>query len=623
MTSTNRSSRARWLAPADAYARTILVLGLNIPFLLLALSRYLGGIDPASVTGVYALLTAIGYYTLALQVIITLLFIVTAWSPRIAMIVAASLMGLVLSYLVIDGVVYSVYRYHIDAFWLHYLLGSFSGVGVSGATMWVGVLAIAGIAALQWLVVRVARRVRARHRWALAVSLVALACFAGSQAIHVLAYERNDSRITQITPRLPFYFPITSHSDAVKYAHVLPVLSESHAMEEGDTRSLRYPLEDVSAPAGGRRPNILVILLESWRFDTMNERVSPHMYRFAQRSSVFNHHFSSGNSTPSGVFSVFYGLHPTYWTAVKANSATVDNPVLIDVLQQQQYAFGIFADSHFQRHKIKDGMFRGIEVKEEFEGRTPDLKDADLTRDLIDFAAASHAAGRPFFGFAFYKSTHFNYHYPKDHAPFTPARKLNLALAGGLHDDREAFLNDYLNSVHYTDELVGRLVAALDSTGALANTIVVITSDHGEEFDDNKADYWGHTGNFTGYQTRVPMIVYVPWQPPRTVTEPTAHVDIPPTLLIEGLGCTAPAESYSTGRNLFGPLPAGRPFVISSYINHAIVSGESVYVVYPMYVQKYNLWDINGETGVLEPDAARTVMEEMSRFYRDESTAAR
>jgi membrane-anchored protein YejM (alkaline phosphatase superfamily) len=107
------------------------------------------------------------------------------------------------------------------------------------------------------------------------------------------------------------------------------------------------------------------------------------------------------------------------------------------------------------------------------------------------------------------------------------------------------------------------------------------------------------------------------------VTEPTAHVDIPPTLLTEGLGCTAPAASYSSGLDLFGPLPAARPFVVCSYINHAIVSGEDVFVIYPMYVQKYRLWDIGGEAGSLPPAAARSMMEEMSRFYRDESTAAR
>lgn len=621
---TLRSIRAWWCSRADTYARTVLVLGLNIPFLFLALTRYLGGVDPSSIAGVYAMLTAFGYYTLALLVIITLVFLLSGYSHRAPLVITGVVLTLALSYLVIDGVIYRVYRYHIDAFWLQYLMGSFSGVGISGATVWIGVAGIGVIAGFEWLVLRLARRIRARHRWAVAVSVFGLLCFAGSQAIHVLAYERNDARITQITPRLPFYYPITSHSDAVRYAHVLPVLSEERSIDEGDTRSLRYPLKDVVGriPANGRRPNILVILLESWRWDTMNQQVSPQMYAFSKRSSRFENHLSSGNSTPSGVFSVFYGIHPTYWTAVKANSAAVDNPVLIDALKANHYAFGIYADSHFDRHKIKDGMFRGIEVKETFAGRTTDAKDADLTAQLIDFMTSNHASGQPFFAFAFYKSTHFNYYYPPDDAPFKPTRKLNFATAG-LHDNREAFFNDYRNAVHYTDELVGRAIAALDSSGALANTIVVITSDHGEEFDDNRADYWGHTGNFTGYQTRVPMIVYVPWKEPRVVSAPTAHIDIPPTLLEEGLGCDTPVESYSNGLDMFGSLPNRRPFVVCSYINHAIVSGDDVFVVYPMYVQKYKLWDINAGAGSLPPDAAREVMEGMSRFYREDATAAR
>jgi hypothetical protein len=63
--------------------------------------------------------------------------------------------------------------------------------------------------------------------------------------------------------------------------------------------------------------------------------------------------------------------------------------------------------------------------------------------------------------------------------------------------------------------------------------------------------------------------------------------------------------------------------VITSYVNHAIVSGDNVYVVYPMYVQKYKLWDIKADAPAIPPAVARQVMDEMSRFYREESTAAR
>jgi membrane-anchored protein YejM (alkaline phosphatase superfamily) len=52
---------------------------------------------------------------------------------------------------------------------------------------------------------------------------------------------------------------------------------------------------------------------------------------------------------------------------VKANNAVVHNPVLIDALEANGYSFGIYANSHFERHKIKYAVFRGIEVHESFE----------------------------------------------------------------------------------------------------------------------------------------------------------------------------------------------------------------------------------------------------------------
>src|SRR5207249_3295947 len=133
------------------------------------------------------------------------------------------------------------------------------------------------------------------------------------------------------------------------------------------------------------------------------------------------------------------------------------------------------------------------------------------------------------------KSTHYSYYYPPANARFWPHRKLNVALAG----DRSmigSYLNDYRNSVNYVDGLVGDVVRSLEAAGLMGNTIVVVTGDHAEEFNDNGAGYWGHSSNFTEYQTHVPMVMYVPGQPPRRVTAVTTHVDIPTTLIQEICG---------------------------------------------------------------------------------------
>lgn len=619
-----RSSIRAWLeARAESYVHVNVALCLNVPLLYLVLLRQLEGVDLTSLPGVYASLVIIGYYVLVLQLLITGVFMACSFSTRLAVPVCTAVIAVALSYFLADDIVYRVFRFHIDVFWLQYALTSFSGIGIPGRLVGAAAAALVAIVVLEAGLFRLARRVPSPRLVAGGMVVAAVVAYATSQVMHIVAYEKNDARFTHITPRLPFYYPIVSHRDAARYASFLPMIGGDVAPDA--PVSLAYPSRAVScAPSPhSRRPNILMLVLESWRYDTMDDEVSPNIARFARRSSVFENHFSSGNATPSGIFSLFYGIHPTYWTAVKANSTSIHNPVLIDALEANGYAFGIYADSHFQRHKIKDAVFSGIEVHEAFAGRTADAKDRDLTEQIAAFAEDSHRAGHPFFGFAFYKSTHFSYYYPKDSARFLPATKLNIATTPPRDRNRQEFLNDYRNAVHYTDGLIGGLLERLEASGILENTIVVITSDHGEEFDDNHANYWGHTGNFTGYQTQVPMIVYVPWEQPRRVTRVTAHVDIPPTLLREGLGCSDDVKTYSNGVDLFGPIPKERPIVVSSYVNHAVIVGNDVLVVYPMAVQKYSLWDINQQAGTPRADLVGQVVEEMSRFYRRDVLAHR
>jgi uncharacterized protein len=140
---------------------------------------------------------------------------------------------------------------------------------------------------------------------------------------------------------------------------------------------------------------------------------------------------------------------PTYWADVKANSTVIDYPVLIDVLKDHGCAIGIYADSQFGRHKIKDTTFRGSEVHEAFAGATTDATDQDMTAQLIEFVEAQHQEGRPAFGFAFYKSTHYGYHYPPETARFLPFRTLNYALC--VDEDVPLYLNHYRKAVRYVD----------------------------------------------------------------------------------------------------------------------------------------------------------------------------
>jgi membrane-anchored protein YejM (alkaline phosphatase superfamily) len=99
--------------------------------------------------------------------------------------------------------------------------------------------------------------------------------------------------------------------------------------------------------------------------------------------------------------------------------------------------------------------------------------------------------------------------------------------------------------------VAGRLLAALERAELLDDTLVVLTGDHGEEFQE--CGYWGHTSNFTPEQLHVPLVIKGPGVVPGVERAPTSHVDLPATVL-EMLGADPALRSgWTLGRDLLAP----------------------------------------------------------------------
>jgi arylsulfatase A-like enzyme len=104
----------------------------------------------------------------------------------------------------------------------------------------------------------------------------------------------------------------------------------------------------------------------------------------------------------------------------------------------------------------------------------------------------------------------------------------------------------YDNSILHVDRTLDQFFGRLLEGGYLANTIVVITADHGEAHGERGQE--GHARNVYPETTGVPWILSLPFrlQPGLVITQPTANVDIWPTLL-ELLGL--PAMENTDGRS--------------------------------------------------------------------------
>lgn len=81
-----------------------------------------------------------------------------------------------------------------------------------------------------------------------------------------------------------------------------------------------------------------------------------------------------------------------------------------------------------------------------------------------------------------------------------------------------------------TDSYLGKIFHALYNTKEWTNTVIAITSDHGEEFMEH-GNVVGHGANLYSTTTRVPLIMRVPGTKKRNVTVPAESIDIFPTLL--------------------------------------------------------------------------------------------
>jgi membrane-anchored protein YejM (alkaline phosphatase superfamily) len=595
-----------------------MVVVLNVPVVYAALRINLRSVEFDVLTWFYFFTVVIGYYVLPLLVIITLLFPFLFRLPRLAVIATGALTTIFVYYLFIDSCAYNIAKIHIDSFWLEWVINDAAAFGLSANTLRTALVVLLVLIATEIGIVALAHRVKKPAWLKLAIPLLAVLSFGVSQTIHAIAYETNVIGITSITPHLPAYYPITSHRNAVKYGGLLPIDQKEHAAGSNEGQAtIAYPLHEMefSVLPDTKLPNVLVVFLESWRYDMLSDDVTPNIFSLARRSTVCRNHFCSGNSTVAGVTGFFFGLHPTYWSSIKANIDVIRNPVLIDFLHDNNYAFGIYAKSNFKRHKIKDAIFQDIEVHESFRGTTVVEEDADMTQQLISFLRKRTESQAPFMAFAFYKSNHAPYRYPVTDTVFRPAADLNLMFANDDTDPTQ-YLNDYRNSTRYVDGLVGEILEELDSLGFMSNTIIIVTTDHGEEFNDNRANYWGHGSNFTQYQTRVPLVFYAPDRDPLQVERVTCHIDVVPTLLDEFLGCQNPVQDYSNGLSLFEDCKEIRPVVIGSYTNHAFVIENNVYEVYPVFTKAYKLDDIRSEVTAPPHQALKTLAEGISRFLQ-------
>lgn len=244
-------------------------------------------------------------------------------------------------------------------------------------------------------------------------------------------------------------------------------------------------------------------------------------------------------------------------------------------------------------------------------GETAVERDQQITDKFIEFQKQD--SDKPYFGFLFYDAAHGTVFPEPEFAKFKPYwERVDHIL---LNNDFDASLyhNRYKNSLYYIDSLIGDVLKNID----LDNTIVVISSDHGEEFNDHKMNYWGHTGNYSDVQVHVPLYVYMPNRQPEQIDYRTTHFDVVPTMMNTLFDVQGTTSSYSVGHNLFDSSAPRDWYIAGSYYNYALVGKELMLVVNPGgHSQQLNRQLKVEKEQKVPVDIIRHSLDEMSRFYK-------
>ena len=183
-------------------------------------------------------------------------------------------------------------------------------------------------------------------------------------------------------------------------------------------------------------------------------------------------------------------------------------------------------------------------------GNTAYERDLKIKDDLISDLPKLQKSDKPFFSFIFFDLLH-AYSLPKELLNrFQPSWEYGDF--SKLHNEMDPtpFWNLYRNSAYQTDKMVGEVISRLKQLGLYDNTLIMITGDHAQEYNENHKNYWGHNSNFTKYQIGVPLIIHQPNSSKFKVesskfTHRTTHLDFVPTLMHDYLGVTNPIDDYT------------------------------------------------------------------------------
>ncbi|MGD8538552.1 MAG: sulfatase-like hydrolase/transferase [Candidatus Aminicenantes bacterium] len=326
---------------------------------------------------------------------------------------------------------------------------------------------------------------------------------------------------------------------------------------EGDSANMAFWYNPVLFQKGKSGINVILISVDTLRADHLGcygyeRETSPNIDALAEDSVLFSNVYASSPWTLPSHVSMLTSLHGVHHQ-VYQDDERMDPAILTlaDLLRQNHFFCTAFTGGGFVSSVY--GFSKGFDMYQEGGGGVHRQDSAGYLYGLVVEWLEQHSKDKNFFLFLHTYQPHDPYACPepfKDMFLSEDAKWSHINLMGHLGGrpnlfkplpelERRNIVDLYDGELRYTDEaLIGPLLEKLKQLGLYDRTLIVFTSDHGEEFYDHKS--WGHGHQLYDESLKVPLLMKFPGARLRgtKIDNIVSLVDVMPTILEElGIDC--------------------------------------------------------------------------------------
>ena len=323
--------------------------------------------------------------------------------------------------------------------------------------------------------------------------------------------------------------------------------------------------------------NVILIVADTLRADRIGaygntqNNVTPNIDKLAQTGLLFEQSYSQSGWTLPSFASLFTGLYPFEHRVVRSSvnkevfgMLSKKTSTLATLFRENGYQTTAFVNNTFLAPQF--GLNAGFEDYSYHGADNYKLRTAKKTTDLavnwLKEQSQNKDTQNPFFMVVHYMEPHMNLApsddvkgmFSKDNKiiqpPFTEIDSNTWSLEAKRNEHPnmvQEVLHIYDEEIYSVDLAIGNLLQGLDEVGRREDTLIVFTSDHGEEYWEHGG--FGHGHNLYGVLTKVPLIVNGPTLEGLGTREfLVEHVDVFHSIL-SYVGITPPEKSR--GQDIF------------------------------------------------------------------------